>query len=540
MITNPIPDPEALPLNDEVSPMITTSSSYRQRRSSRGSSLLLAALIAVAAVILSGCTPARDVGSPSSTPTNGGSVTFAIAVDALPSGEFQTLNRNNSWIQNVFQPIMTIAAPGQAPKPLLATKWQLSANKLSLDITLRKDVTFQTGRPMTADDVKYSIAQSITPLGASNLGNVAKSFTAVTVVSPTELTITVSSPQASLYDYLAQTRIVDKDTYAGIADGSKVIGTGPYMFTDWKPGASFTLKKYAGYWDAKDVHLDTIHYIVTTDATAELTALRSGRAQLASGLTAVNAQSFATNKQYHIVDSGDTIYPFGMNTTVAPFNNVKVRQAVALALDATRVNKQIFADSAYQSNVMWAKGAPGITSALTNKYDYDLATAKKMIQAAGATGAAVPVEYGANPVVRAIYEIVANNLTAIGLVPSAKVVDQPTFSAGQLTGDLGTAFISLHVVTTPATMLNALPTLRKGNPSKFYTPEYDSLRTAYLGATTSTSSTTLQALSKYMVDQAFLVPIVQAPDRIVVSSSVQGVSTVMGGPILLQNAYVTK
>lgn len=518
--------------------MITSVRSHRQTRASRGR---LWALLAATALVLSACTSARNIASPTSTPTKGGTATFAIALDALPSGMFQTLARNNSWIQNVFQPIMKIEAVGQDPKPVLATKWQLSPDKLSIDITLRKNVTFHTGRTMTADDVKYSIEQSTTPLGASNLAFVAKTFTAITVVSPTELKIAMSSPQASLYDYLSQTRIVDKETFAGVADGSKVIGTGPFMFTDWKPGASFTLKKYTGYWNADNVNLNSIKYVVTTDATAELSAVRSGRAQLAWGLNAIDAMSFATNNQYHIVNSGGTIYPFGMNVTVAPFDKPEVRQAVAYALDIERINKQIFGGTAYESDLFWAKGTAGISSTLTDKYSYDLAKAKKLIQDAGATGAAVQIEYGANPVVRSMYEIVANNLTAIGLVPSPKAVDQPTFSAGQAAGDLGAAFIALHVVTTPATMLNALPTLRKSNPSKFFTPEYKSLRNDYLGATTDSSSTTaLQALSKYMVDQAFVLPIAQAPDQVVVSSSVQNVSTVMGGSILLENAYVAK
>lgn len=313
------------------------------------------------------------------------------------------------------------------------------------------------------------------------------------------------------------------------------------MFTDWKPGASFTLKKYTGYWAVDKVNIDRIDYVVTTDATAELSALRSGRAQLAWGLNALDTQSFSSNAGYHIVNSGGTVYPFGMNVTAPPFDKPEVREAVAYSLDTGRINKQVFGGAAYESDLFWAKGSPGIDGTLTDRYGYDLAKAKKLIQDAGATGAAVQIEYGANPIVRSMYEIVANNLTAIGLVPSPKAVDQPTFSAGQAAGDLGAAFIALHVVTTPATMLEALPTLRKGNPSKFFPPEYESLRKAYLGATTdSSTASALQALSKYIVDQAFVLPVAQAPDRVVVSTSVQNVSTVMGGPILLENAYVGK
>lgn len=515
------------------------------RVGTRGRRTLAAALAVGTIVALSACTSARNAPAPTpaASPVKGGTVTYAVALDAQPDGIFKTLERNNAWIDNVFEPILLNQPNGQDPKPVLAKSWKLADDRLSIDIVLRGDVTFHTGRQMTADDVKHTYEEAALPESGSQLGFVAKAFTDMTVVSPTELKITFSSPQGSLFDFLDQTLIVDKDTEAGLKDGSKVIGTGPFTFSDWRPGASYTLKKYKSHWDADKVNLDSIEYVVTTDATAELSALRSGRAQVGWGLTASDAKSFAGNK-FSILDAGGSMYYLGMNVTVAPFDNQKVRQAVAYAIDSGRINDQVLAGTGTVTDLAWGKNTPGVDESLTGMYAYDAAKAKKMIADAGATGAAVPVSYnGSNPVVKAMYEVIANNLTAAGLAPTPVTLDQPTFQSKLATLDLGATYASLtgQVGLSPATLLNALPPIRSKNVSHFASPENDKLRQAVLTASTGDEKAkALKALSTYMLDQEWLKMIVQAPSEIVVATSVQAVDLSVRGPVLLGHAYIAK
>lgn len=506
---------------------------------------LVAAVALASIVAISGCTSARNAPTPTpaGAPLKGGAVTYAVALDAQPDGIFKTLERNNAWINNVFEPIMLNQPKGQDPKPVLAKSWKLADDRLSIDIILRDDVTFQTGRHMTADDVKHTYEEAALPESGSQLGFVAKAFTGMSVVSPTELKITFSAPQGSLFDFFDQTLIIDKDTEAGLKDGSKVIGTGPFTFSDWKPGASYTLKKYANYWNADTVNLDSIEYVVTTDATAELSALRSGRAQVAWGLTASDAKTFAGNK-FSILDAGGSMYYLGMNVTVAPFDNQKVRQGVAYAIDSQRINDQILAGTGTVTDLPWGKNTPGVDQSLTGMYAYDPAKAKKLITDAGATGAAVPVSYnGSNPVVKAMYEVIANNLTAAGLTPTPVTLDQPTFQSKLAALDLGAAYASLtgQVGLSPATLLNALPPIRGKNVSHFASPENDKLRQPVLTASTpDETAKALTPLSKYMLDQEWLKMIVQAPSEIVVATTVQGVELSIRGPVLLGHASVAK
>src|SRR5688500_8059372 len=114
----------------------------------RRSALKLAAGVAVAALsvaALTACTSARNAPQASPSPEAGGTATFAVALDANPAGVFRTLETNYPWLHNVFE---TLTAPNaqdpENPDPLLATEWQLAEDGLTMDITLRDDVTFHS------------------------------------------------------------------------------------------------------------------------------------------------------------------------------------------------------------------------------------------------------------------------------------------------------------------------------------------------------------------------------------------------------------
>lgn len=522
--------------------------SIRRRTASGGRfTFTVAAAGTAIALALTGCTSARNApaASASATAVNGGTVTVAMALDALPSGIFGTLDRNYPWIDNVFEPLVRLEAGSRKVDPVLATSVSVATDGESAVINLRKGVTFQNGDPFNADAVKFTIEKSIDPANGDNLAFVAKQFTNITVNSPTKLTLTFGKVLGdSFFDYLNQTEIVDPSTFAGLADGSQVVGTGPFSFGDWRPGAGFTLTRYKGYWDAKNVHLDKIEYVVTTDPTAEINAVKSGRAQVAFGMAPANAATFQGNKQYTFVKGGGQIYPIGLNIQNAPLDNKSVRQAIAYSIDYKRLNTQVFADLGTVTDLPWAPGQAGVGKAREQHYTYNPTKAKKLIQDAGATGTKVSITYNrSNATVNAEYQIIANNLTAIGLAPVANGEDQPTYQAAQAGGTIPGAFLTLHgqVGLAPATILQGVPTLRANNTSHMNTPEYQQLGAALINATSKQASAkALGALSDYMLDQAFLNVMVQSPDAVVANTSVNNIGVSIRGLLLFKSAYVSK
>ena len=149
-------------------------------------SLSRRAFLLGSAAVLSAGRSARNY-RPVGTTTTGGTLTFAIALDAAPANPYQLPGRNLPWFNKVFQPLTYTDRDTRQPKPVLASSWRLAPDGLSIDITLRDDVTFHTGRKMTADDVKYTFEQAKLPAFGSTLAFVAAAFKDMTVRSPTQL-----------------------------------------------------------------------------------------------------------------------------------------------------------------------------------------------------------------------------------------------------------------------------------------------------------------------------------------------------------------
>lgn len=529
--------------------MLSTPTPVRaDRRRGRRIATVSTSLAAAAALVLAGCTSARDVGSGSAgdaTPVDGGTLTVAVALDALPSGVFATLDRNFPWIENVFEPLIRLDPETREVQPVLATDVAIADDAMSATVTLREDVTYQNGAPFDAEAAKFTIEKSIEPTAGNNLAFVAKAFTDITVNSALELTITSSKPLGdSFFDYLNQTEMVEPSTFDGIEDGSEVVGTGPFSFDDWKPGAGFTLSKYDDYWDVESVHLDEIDYIVTTDATAEINAVKSGRAQIGYGMAPSDAITFDGDNAYDFFDGATSIYPLGLNVEAGPFDDKAVRQAIAYSIDYERLNEQVFAGFGTITNLPWTPGLEGVGEEREQHYTYDLDKAKQMISDAGAEGAEVTITYNrSNATVNAEYEIIANNLDAVGLTAVSDGRDQPDYQAAQANATIPQSFLTLHALTgvAPATAVQGLPTLRENNPSHMNTSKYKELSEAMAEATSEADVVqTVADMSDYMLDEAFFLTMVQSPNTIVKSASVNDIETTIRGMLLFKNAYLAE
>lgn len=511
---------------------------------SRGRLAASAAALVGVALLLTGCRSAVNDGGGGSSgdgkPVSGGTITIASSADALPASLLSGKAGNLPWASNVFQTLTTLDEDRE-PHALLAKKWELASDSKSIDITLRDDVTFQDGSKLTAQDVKYSFEQAADPAAGSQVGYVARAFSAIDVESDTELHVDFKQPLANIYDFFEYTYIIKNGTFDGLADGSKVIGTGPYTFSDWQPGSKLVLKRNPDYWGKKP-YIDEIDIAVITDSTALLNSLRSGTAQMAIGMGAVDAKSFDGNPAWNVVDTSPSDYPLGVDTRRAPFTDQRVRQAVQFAIDRDRINKQVFADTGSTTDLFWTPDSTGYSKQQATRYTYDPEKAKQLIAAAGAQGASFEMTVIDLPATTSAAQIVRNNLEAIGLKPTIKVTDVPTFAERQVSGDLGSMFMPLHGTNglSPASLVDVLPTLRDGNPSGLDSDEYTELKRAVTSAQPGQEGPAVEKLSDYLLDQASVVVLNQAPGPVPTSTEIHGAVFSPRAYLDLSSAYISK
>ena len=461
-------------------------------------------------------------------------LTIASPGDAQPKNILPIRAGNTSWVQAVFEPLVRIMPGDDTPQPVLAKSWTVSEDGKTVTFELEDGVTFHSGRPFTSADVKFTLETAADKASASQFSFIASAISEIATPSDTEVVLTLERPMPNLFEFLSQTVIVDKDTYDQRADGKVLVGTGPYKFADWVPGASIRMVSYDGYRDPSAHAFDEIDIAVITDPTAMISALRSNRAQLAMQMQPRDAIELSGNPMYQTVPTAGSLYPLGVNVTDAPFDDKRVRQAVGYAIDRDRINQQIFDGLGTPTDLFWPT-----SDEQAQHYAYNPDKARELLKEAGAEGATATVALHALPSQRAIFEIVQNNLTDAGFKVEANILDPSTYGQQQIAGELGPMFIQLHGMDglSPATLLSAAPALREGNPSHFWTDEYLKLRDAVQSAATKQASDdAVKALGDYLLDQAFNLNILSAPTLSVSTTNLKGVEYTTTGYIVFNHA----
>lgn len=492
-------------------------------------------------IIATGCAPADPATPPEETaaPVVGGVVTVATSGDPKPQLVLAGNQANWSWQMGVFE-TLTLFDASSAPQPLLASAWSFADDGLSIDITLQEGVTFHSGRALTTEDVKFSIEASMDPLYGSQLAGVAKEFTAIELTSDTEMTIEFARPLPNVFDYFEITAIIDSETAAGLADGSQVIGTGPFVWDEWSPGTSLTLVRNEDYW-GEQAFLDGIEVAVITDQTALVNAVRSGRAQYVIGLSGIDVAAFKDDPEFEVAAVTGSLYPLGMNVEIAPFDQLEVRQAVNYAIDRERINDQVFGGIGQVSQQFWAPSAIGYDPSLNETYSYDPDKARQMLEDAGVIGTSFEITVIPFPANQSAAEIVRNNLEAVGLNPTLKTLEFADFLAKQSEQDLGPMFMLLHGLGfSPSTLLNGFPSLRPNNPARFQSAEYDALKDAVLTASGDEIAAATQDVAAYIAEQAWTLPLLYVPGEIVLSPNLEGVTNSARAYADFKSAFLTE
>lgn len=272
-------------------------------------------------------------------------------------------------------------------EPDLAESWTNSADLTEWTFVLRKGLTFHDGSPCTAADVVATFEAILDPKTASparqNVGPVAK----VSAKDDATVVFTLSAPFADLPVTLAYTnaKIVPAAVIRAGLDrlDRQAIGTGPFKLVSFEAERQVVVTRNDSYYDKARPYLDRIEVVVFPDVSAEVSALIAGDTDLISTTppTEFARLQKATGVKALRVPSGQFLnVNFGCDTK--PFNDVRVRQALALTVDrATMVD---FVAEGF--------GTPGNDSALNPAYRYftdqplkkaDIARAKALLAEAG-------------------------------------------------------------------------------------------------------------------------------------------------------------
>ncbi len=306
--------------------------------------------------------------------------------------------------------------------PELATSWE-QPDDVTYIFHLRDDVNFHNGRKMTAEDVKYSFERILTP-DAGMLGNSASyagNIESVEVVDEFTVKMTLKSITApflaslsSNYCAVVCKEVVEENGDLLRADG----GTGPYTLGEWVPDNVVKLNKYDAYFVADKPEFDAIEYYVMTDSAARLAALRTGTVDVINADTAMLALVTNDANIKTLAYQSRNYCTLCLNVTkFEPFADVRVRQAVSLALNREEIVDMAFNGEAEISGFVPASmGRWAVDVTAHPMYQQDIEKAKALLAEAGyPDGFEVELIVGLLDTLRDMGAVVQQQLAEIGI-----------------------------------------------------------------------------------------------------------------------------
>jgi peptide/nickel transport system substrate-binding protein len=282
----------------------------------------------------------------------GGSITVGLefdipGLDPLKVGVYDTSTETAAAA--IFDTLTTLDDKGDA-QPKLALSWTHSDDFKTWTFKLRPGVKFQDGTPFNAEAVKANFDRQKDP---ANKCRCAFYIAYVhDVQAPDELTVVynLNDPQVNQPALLTQqssNNVVHSPTAwktKGDDYNRNPVGTGPYILKSWTAGDRMVLEKNPDYWDKGHVYLDRIVLKPLPDAQSRFASLQSGEADIiwddeADADNIQKAQKDPNMKVHTYAGSGAAVAAF--NTKVAPFDDVRVRQALVMAIDRNKMSQAL-------------------------------------------------------------------------------------------------------------------------------------------------------------------------------------------------------
>ena len=353
----------------------------------------LLSLILIMAFLLVACVPAAPAATGGSAAPAAaaegpkGTLTIALTTDIAAievpySPERQATNA--SW--TLYDGLIFPEADGTY-SPGLAESWEVSADGLTYTFKLRQDVTFHNGEVFNADSVVYSWQTYSQPdVTYANEWTFAKS---VEKVDDFTVKVSTEKPNALLLARVAGWAMIPPKAHAEMGKekfAQSPIGTGPFVFKEWVKGDHFTVTANPNYWRKGYPKLAEVNFKFLTESATRVAAVQTGEVDIAPRLTADEAESLKGDDNIGVVNYPvDRVYYVAFNNVTTgkdtPIADVKVRQAIASAVDVQTIIDSIFSGAASRSVGFVAQGNLGFDNAAP--VPFDAAKAKALLKEAG-------------------------------------------------------------------------------------------------------------------------------------------------------------
>lgn len=407
---------------------------------SSGSLAVLAALASVATLVVSGCSTTAPSGSTGPAivigdPVQGGA---ARAFQASEPRSMDPAAMANAAVSQgilgnaLYGTLLTNDVETADLQYKMATGFVTSDGGSTFTLALREGLTFSDQTPLNAAAVKFNWDRLRDPAIASASIAQAGNIASTEVINPTTLRVTMLAPNPQFGQAIVNSSMNWIASPAALQKGAeafneKPIGAGPFTLTKWARQDVIELAKNPGYWDAPKPYLDSITLRTSPDSSQRINSLMTGGADFAvetnwAGLAKAQGAGLVANT----VPLGGGVF-MAMNTRMAPFDDIRARKAVSMAIDRNALNLAMYNGKGEVPETLFADSSPYYTG--TELFTYDPKSAQGLFDALAAEGKPVSFTFTSFPTAenKSAAESVQAQLSAFENVDVAvAVVDFPT------------------------------------------------------------------------------------------------------------------
>ncbi|MEY8839007.1 ABC transporter substrate-binding protein [Cribrihabitans sp. XS_ASV171] len=309
---------------------------------------------------------------------------LAIGVDPVSLDPIATSDNASIWTQLlIYDTLIRPGKDGKSLEPGLAESWKVSEDGLTLTFKLR-EASFSDGTPVTADDVKFSLERAASE--KSGWAGFFKPIKGYEIIGDREISLTLDKPFTPALNNLAMfsgailpRKLVEEQGDAFFADP---VGSGPYALSTWTRGARIELEANPHYWQDGKPYIESAALEIVTEGSARTIKLEAGEVDAIIDPPLNQVEKLKAMEGIKV----GTVVPYRsdfvqLNTTKPPFDNMKVRQALNLAVDKSAIIEGVL----YGAGEVAASAMPPMAYAdpALAPYDHDLEAARTMLEEAG-------------------------------------------------------------------------------------------------------------------------------------------------------------
>src|SRR5579859_5331066 len=433
------------------------------------------------------------------------------------------------------------------PQPQLAESWDISSDSKQVTVNLRKGVTYHSGREFTADDVVWNLQRALDPkVTVGILGGFFGPDPIFTAKDKYTVVMQTSQPWPTVFDMFHVVNMLDKETTDVATNAqTKAVGTGPFVFQEYRQGESMRFTKNPNYWQTGKPYLDEIVVNVRSDAQAMLADLESGAADLVHnvGLQDYMRLKSDTNYQAQLLSPPAGFYQIQPNVKFKPLDDKRVRQALSFALDRKRIADTVLLGLVGPENLPWPTNSPAYEAAKNNTYVFDLNKAKSLLGQAGVSNLTLDFVYAPTlPEYATIAQVYQADLAQIGVTLNVVSMDIAALF-DSIHNQKYNGFYTLNdswAAMEPVSLLSSGASLNyKINNAGFKDDQYSQLvATAGAEADAAKRKQMYSQLNDYILDQSFGMPIAPSTSRVITKASVHGVEFRMNDVMTFANTWM--